>query len=105
MAKTRIGNQIPTKSIFLPSKKRVSNAINHGIDVRHSIGPNVKVINNTVIGSKEGIYLMHSKGHTASYNTLINCTISSITCYGSSNINIYNNTMKKSRIEVLLGGG
>lgn len=89
----------------LIEQNKVSNAINHGIDVRHSIGPNVKVINNTVIGSKEGIYLMHSKGHTASYNTLINCTISSITCYGSSNINIYNNTMKKSRIGVLLGGG
>ena len=84
---------------------KVTNAKNHGIDVRHGSGPNVKVINNTVIGSKEGIYLMHSKGHTATGNTLINCTISSISCYGSSNINIYNNTMKKSRIGVLLGGG
>ena len=34
---------------------------NHGIDVRHGTGPNVKVINNTIIASKEGIYLMHSK--------------------------------------------
>lgn len=84
---------------------KITNAKNHGIDVRHGSGPNVQVINNTVIGSKEGIYLMHSKGHTATENTLINCTISSISCYGSSNINLYGNTMKKSRIGVLLGGG
>ena len=73
--------------------------------MRHGSGPNVKVINNTVIGSKEGIYLMHSKGHTAANNTLINCTISSISCYGSSNINIKGNKMQKSRIGLLLGGG
>ncbi|WP_296877930.1 nitrous oxide reductase family maturation protein NosD, partial [uncultured Methanobrevibacter sp.] len=84
---------------------KVINAVNHGIDVRHGSGPNVKVINNTVIGSKEGIYLMHSKGHTAANNTLINCTISSISCYGSSNINIKGNKMQKSRIGLLLGGG
>lgn len=89
----------------LITNNTVINASNHGIDVRHGSGPNVKVINNTVIGSKEGIYLMHSQGHTATENTLINCTISSISCYGSSNINIYNNTMYKSRIGVLLGGG
>ncbi|MCR5027549.1 MAG: right-handed parallel beta-helix repeat-containing protein [Methanobrevibacter sp.] len=83
----------------------VTNAKNHSIDVRHGTGPNVQVINNTIIGSKEGIYLMHSKGHTATQNTLINCTISSISCYGSSEVNIYNNTMRKSRIGVLLGGG
>ena len=83
----------------------VINAINHGIDVRHGTGPNVQVINNTIIGAKEGIYLMHSKGHTATRNTLINCTISSISCYGSSEINIYDNKMVKSRIGVLLGGG
>lgn len=83
----------------------VINAKNHGIDVRHGSGPNVQVINNTVIGAKEGIYLMHSKGHTATQNTLINCTISSISCYGSSEINIYENTMRKSRIGILLGGG
>ena len=86
-------------------RNKVINAINHGIDVRHGTGPNVQVINNTVIGSKEGIYLMHSQGHTANYNTLINCTISSISCYGSSNIKLYNNTMQKSRIGILLGGG
>lgn len=84
---------------------RITNAKNHGIDVRHGTGPNVKVINNTIIGSKEGIYLMHSKGHTTENNTLINCTISSISCYGSSNINIKGNKMQKSRIGVLLGGG
>lgn len=89
----------------LITNNTVINAKNHGIDVRHGTGPNVQVINNTVIGSKEGIYLMHSKGHTATQNTLINCTISSITCYGSSEINIYDNTMRKSRIGVLLGGG
>ncbi|MDO5832549.1 MAG: right-handed parallel beta-helix repeat-containing protein, partial [Methanobrevibacter sp.] len=86
-------------------RNTVTNAKNHGIDVRHGTGPNVQVINNTVIGSKEGIYLMHSQGHTAANNELINCTISSISCYGSSNIEIYNNTMKKSRIGILLGGG
>ncbi|WP_458405748.1 right-handed parallel beta-helix repeat-containing protein [Methanobrevibacter sp.] len=86
-------------------QNRIINAENHGIDVRHGTGPDVQVINNTVIGSKEGIYLMHSKGHTAVNNTLINCTISSITCYGSSNINLYGNKMQKSRIGILLGGG
>ena len=86
-------------------KNTFINAANHGIDVRHGTGPNVQVINNTVIGSKEGIYLMHSKGHSAYNNTLINCTISSISCYGSSNIDIRDNKMQKSRIGVLLGGG
>ena len=86
-------------------KNKIVNAKNHGIDVRHGTGPNVKVINNTVIGSKEGIYLMHSKGHIAANNTLINCTISSISCYGSQNIRLEGNKMQKSRIGVLLGGG
>ena len=89
----------------LITNNTVINAKNHGIDVRHGTGPNVQVINNTVIGSKEGIYLMHSKGHTTTQNTLINCTISSITCYGSSEVNLYDNTMRKSRIGLLLGGG
>ena len=89
----------------LIANNTVINAKNHGIDVRHGTGPNVQIINNTVVGSKEGIYLMHSKGHTATQNTLINCTISSITCYGSSEVNLYDNTMRKSRIGVLLGGG
>ena len=86
-------------------KNKIINAANHGIDVRHGTGPNVQVTNNTVIGSKEGIYLMHSAGHTAANNIIINCTISSISCYGSSNINIYGNKMQKSRIGILLGGG
>ncbi len=89
----------------LIANNKVINAKNHGIDARHGTGPNVKVINNTVIGSKEGIYLMHSKGHTASGNTIINCTTSSITCYGSGQITLSNNTLQKSRIGILLGGG
>jgi parallel beta-helix repeat protein len=84
---------------------KVTNAKNHGIDVRHQLGPNAQVINNTVIGAKEGIYLLHSKGHTVTENTIINCSISSITCCGASNINIYNNKLYNSRIGVLLGGG
>ena len=83
----------------------VINAKNHGIDARHGTGPNVQVINNNVIASKEGIYLMHSRGHTVTGNTIINCTTSSVTCYGSGQITISNNTMKKSRIGIFLGGG
>jgi parallel beta-helix repeat protein len=102
-ATTGIMNFGSSKSIIKNNK--VTNAINHGIDVRHSTGQNVQVFNNTVVGAKEGIYLMHSGGHSVYDNTLINCTISSITCYGSYNINIYNNTMFKSRMGVLLGSG
>ena len=87
------------------SKNKVINAKNHGIDARHGTGPNVQVIDNTVIASKEGIYLMHSKGHTVKDNTIINCTTSSITCYGSGQITLSNNTLQKSRIGILLGGG
>ncbi len=83
----------------------VKNAKNHGIDVRHKVGPNAKVINNTVIGSKEGIYLLHSSGHKVTGNTIINSTLSSITCCGSSNIIIEDNKLYNSRIGVLLGGG
>ena len=100
---TGILNFGSAKSIIKNNK--VTNAINHGIDVRHGSGPNVTVFNNTIIGSKEGIYLMHSGGHNVYNNTIINCTISSITCYGSSDIYIYNNTMFKSRMGVLLGSG
>ena len=89
----------------LIKENTVINAFNHGIDARHGTGPNVKVINNTVIGSKEGIYLMHSKGHVATDNTIINSTISSITCYGSGNIRISNNKLQYSRIGVLLAAG
>ena len=102
-ATTGILNFGSAKSIIKNNK--ITNAVNHGIDIRHGTGPNVTVFNNTVIGSKEGIYLMHSGGHTVYNNTLINCTISSITCYGSSNIYIYNNTLFKSRMGVLLGSG
>jgi len=89
----------------LIANNKVVNAKNHGIDARHGTGPNVQILNNTVIGSKEGIYLMHSKGHTASGNTIINCTTSSITCYGSGQITLSNNILQKSRIGILLGGG
>ncbi|WP_295601998.1 right-handed parallel beta-helix repeat-containing protein [uncultured Methanobrevibacter sp.] len=83
----------------------VTNAKNHGIDVRHGLGPAVKVLNNTVIGSKEGIYLLHSAKHTVTGNTIINCTLSSITCCGASHITIENNKLHNSRIGILLGGG
>lgn len=89
----------------LITNNTVIDAKNHGIDVRHGTGPNVRIINNTVIASKEGLYLMHSKGHVATNNTLINCSISSVTCYGSGNIKIYNNTLKLSRIGILLAVG
>ena len=83
----------------------VTNAKNHGIDVRHGVGPNVKVLNNTVIGSKEGIYLLHSAKHVVTGNTIMNCSLSSITCCGASHITIKNNKLLNSRIGVLLGGG
>ena len=83
----------------------VTNAKNHGIDVRHGVGPNVKVLNNTVIGSKEGIYLLHSAKHVVTGNTIVNCTLSSITCCGASHITIKDNKLYNSRIGILLGGG
>lgn len=83
----------------------VTNAKNHGIDVRHGVGPNVKVLNNTVIGSKEGIYLLHSAKHVVRGNTIQGCSLSSITCCGASHIVIEDNKLYGSRIGVLLGGG
>lgn len=83
----------------------VTNAKNHGIDVRHGLGPAVKVLNNTVIGAKEGIYLLHSAKHTVSGNTIKDCSLSSITCCGASHITIKDNKLLNSRIGVLLGGG
>ena len=83
----------------------VTNAKNHGIDVRHGVGPNVKVLNNTVIGAKEGIYLLHSAKHVVTGNIIRNCSLSSITCCGASHITINNNKLLNSRIGVLLGGG
>ena len=82
----------------------VINAKNHGIDVRHMVGPNVKVINNKIVGAKEGIYLLHSGKHTVTGNTIVNCSLSSITCCGANNILIENNTLQNSRIGVLLSG-
>ena len=83
----------------------VTNAKNHGIDVRHGLGPAAKILNNTVIGSKESIYLLHSAKHTVTGNTIINCSVSSITCCGASHITIKNNKLQNSRIGILLGGG
>lgn len=83
----------------------VTNAKNHGIDVRHGLGPAVKVINNTIIGAKEGIYLLHSAKHTVTGNKVINCSLSSVTCCGASHITIKNNKFQNSRIGILLGGG
>ena len=82
----------------------ITNAKNHGIDVRHMVGPNVKVLDNKIVGSKEGIYLLHSGKHTVTGNTIINCSLSSITCCGANNILIENNNLQNSRIGVLLSG-
>ena len=82
----------------------VTNAKNHGIDVRHMVGPNVQVLENKIIGAKEGIYLLHSGKHTVTGNTIINCSLSSVTCCGANNILIKDNTFQNSRIGVLLSG-
>ena len=106
-----IRNQFITGILNFQSKRTmirnntIINAKNHGIDVRHGVGPNVKVLNNTVIGSKEGIYLLHSPKHVVTGNTIINCTVSSITCCGASHITIKDNKLYNSRIGILLGGG
>ena len=84
----------------------MTNAKNHGIDVRFKAnGFNVTVFNNTVSGAKEGIYLLHSYGHKVYQNTILNSKISSITCYGSGDEYIFNNTLSGSRIAILLGDG
>ena len=101
-ATTGILNFGSAKSIIKNNK--ITNAVNHGIDIRHGTGPNVTVFNNTVIGSKEGIYLMHSSGHKVYNNTIIKCTLSSITAYGSGNEAIFNNTLSGSRIGIIVGG-
>ena len=92
-----------------PNSKIINNTIinpaNHGIDVRHGSGPDCLVQGNTIIGAKEGIYLMHSGGHTAVDNILNNCEIG-ITCYGSSNIFCDNNAFtNKTKIGYLLSSG
>ena len=102
-ATTGILNFGSAKSIIKNNK--ITNAVNHGIDIRHGTGPNVTVFNNTIIGSKEGIYLMHSSGHKVYNNTIIKCTLSSITAYGSGNEAIFNNTLSGSRIGIIVGGG
>lgn len=83
----------------------VSNAANHGIDVRHGSSYNATVTGNTITNADEGIYLMHSAGHNVYNNTISNCTLSSITAYGAADCNIYNNTMKNSFVGVLLASG
>ena len=83
----------------------ITNAVNHGIDTRHGTGPNVTIAFNTISGAKEGIYLMHSKGHSVYNNTVKNCKISGITAYGSGNEAIFNNSISGSRIGIMLGGG
>jgi uncharacterized repeat protein (TIGR01451 family) len=83
----------------------VSNAANHGIDVRHGVGYNATVTGNTITNADEGIYLMHSAGHNVYNNTISNCSLSSITAYGAADCNIYNNTMKNSFVGVILASG
>lgn len=82
----------------------VTGAKNHGIDVRHMITKNVQVINNRIIGSKEGIYILHTGKNNVTGNTIINCSVSSITCCGANNILIENNVLQNSRVGVLLAG-
>ena len=88
-----------------PNSKIINNTVkdpaNHGIDVRHLKGNNTLVENNTVIGAKEGIYLMHSSGHNATGNKLINCS-EGIVCYGSMRINIDYNNFTNTKIRILL---
>ena len=87
------------------SNNSVQNCSNHGIDVRHPVGPNVTVSGNLINNCNEGIYLMHSQGHSVYNNTITNCKLSSITVYGAGNVNITNNTMRNSFVGVLLSSG
>ena len=48
---------------------------------------------------------MHSQKHTVYNNTIINCSLSSITAYGSGNEAIFNNTLTGSRIGIIVGKG
>jgi uncharacterized repeat protein (TIGR01451 family) len=89
----------------LITNNTVLNCANHGIDVRHGLGPNATVCGNLINGASEGIYLMHSAGHDVYNNTILNCALSSITAYGAGNINITNNTMTKSLVGVMLASG
>lgn len=89
----------------LITNNTVLNCSNHGIDVRHGWGPNAIICGNLIDGANEGIYLMHSAGHDVYNNTILNCTLSSITAYGAANVNITNNTMADSFVGVLLASG
>lgn len=82
----------------------VLNAKNHGIDVRHQSGNNTLVQGNIVVGAKEGIYLMHSGGHTVIDNNITNCGVG-ITCYGSKKITIDYNNFTQTKIRILLSSG
>jgi uncharacterized repeat protein (TIGR01451 family) len=106
-----IGNMVTTGILSFGSanavisNNSVQNCSNHGIDVRHPVGPNVTVSGNQINNCNEGIYLMHSQGHTVYNNTIKNCKLSSITVYGAGNVNITNNTMSNSFVGVLLSSG
>lgn len=86
----------------LIANNTVLNCLNHGIDVRHGWGYNATVTGNTINGANEGIYLMHSAGHNVYNNTILNCNLSSITCYGAEDVNIYNNTFQNSFVGIIL---
>ncbi len=87
------------------SNNTVQNCSNHGIDVRHPVGPNATINGNLVDNCNEGIYLMHSQSHSVFNNTITNCKLSSITVYGAGNIDITNNTMSNSFVGILLSSG
>lgn len=85
----------------------IINPANHGIDVRFPAGgfTNVTVKGNYITGAKEGIYIMHSAGHTITEN-VINSSIIGITCYGSNNVNCLNNVFtNNTKIGYFLGAG
>jgi len=86
------------------SNNQVYNITRHGIDVRHMSGANAEIYNNTIDNANEGIYLMHSAGHKVYNNTITGTTLSSITIYGATNTQIYDNTIG-GQVGIYLGGG
>jgi parallel beta-helix repeat protein len=91
----------------LIENNKVINAKNHGIDVRFPAGgfTNVTVKGNYITGAKEGIYIMHSAGHTVTENVIDNSIIG-ITCYGSNNVSCLNNIFtNNTKIGYFLGAG
>ena len=85
----------------------ITNPANHGIDVRFPAGgfTNVTVKGNYITGAKEGIYIMHSAGHTVTEN-VIDKSIIGITCYGSNNVSCINNVFtNNTKIGYFLGAG